>query len=515
MAIIGMQQRIREVGRIRLGVQGTTQAGKRFPKKIDKFRLTSPDRTVIEGAAGLYGGKASAWDNGGAPQWEVITDAAEIPIVLPPNPSDLGWSQFYESWAKGFCTARCDGERDTVRDAACSCDPENRECKITSRLSVILPEIPGLGVWRLESHGYYAGVELASAIALIESMAGMGMIPARLRLDQREVRRLIDGEAKVHKFVVPVIDLDVSVTQVQALGVAPRVPALATGTPVALDGRPGWKPVGELPAAPPVTVADQLAELDRPAPKPRKNAATPIKPTGRTPRTAAQAAAADEAAAVADTCTLCGQPYGSEALVRNPMASGSRFVHKTCVADQETPAGAPADPPPASKGEGGADQRVATLDIAAPSGGPDPAPEQDDGGRGGTDGETIALAEPPPATGRRSPGSTRPLTHGQQKKIMAMMAKLFPVDPARVTGREADDYRRRIELGICAQVGSPGAANYTSRSELDMDTARALLDALVGIEAGDLAWDPANENGAGRLVNAATGEPIETEGEPF
>src|SRR4051812_35230845 len=89
MAIIGLQRRIREVGRIRMGVQVPTRTpGKRAPKKIDRFRFTSPDRSVIEAVAGVYGGVVHEWDNNGAGQWEVITDATELRIALPPNPAD-------------------------------------------------------------------------------------------------------------------------------------------------------------------------------------------------------------------------------------------------------------------------------------------------------------------------------------------------------------------------------------------------------------------------------------------
>lgn len=498
MAIIGMQRRIREVGRIRLGVQGETAAGRRYPKKIDRFRFTSADRTVIEAAAGLYGGKAAAWDNNGNRQYEVISEAAEIPIALPPNASDMGWSQFYESWAKGFCQRRCDGEWDTVRDAACDCDPEGRSCKPTSRLSVILPEIAGLGLWRVESHGYYAGVELAAAIELIEALAGAGaVIPARLRLDPREIRRLIDGKPEVRQFVVPVIDLDVSVTAIRAIGTGGMTPAANAVTAAPAPAvTPGWKPVGELAPAPAVSVEDQLAELDRaPAKPPRKNAAAPLKPTGRKPRTAAERAAADTPAeatnASADgSCSICEEPFGSEALVRNP-GTGSRFVHKTCAEDMETPAG-----PVERANNRGADR----PDEPTASQG-----QEDERGRGGTAGASEG-AEPPPATSVpvRPTRPARPMTHNQHKKVMAMMAKAFPIDPTKMTGRQAEDYRRAIELGICAVLGAPG---LTSRTEIDIDTAKVLLDALEAIERGEMAWVPESEHGPGRLVDA-DGQPV-------
>lgn len=512
MAIIGMQRRIREVGRIRIGVQGTSGTGKRIPRKIDRFRFTSADRRVVEAAAGCYGGKAAAWDNGGVEQWEVITEAQEMAIALPPNPADLGWSQFYEAWAKGFCTRRCDGERDSVRDCLCDCDPENRDCKITSRLSVIVPEIAGLGVWRLESHGYNAGVELAGSLELIEAVAGMRtIVPARLRLEARETRRLVDGEAKVFKFVVPVIDLDVSVTEVRGIGAggaAVGTGAAATIGPVAVRG--GFTPVAELAPPAALSIEEQLAQVDAPAAKPpRKNAAAPLKPSGRKPRTAAERNAVDEDAGDEgpEGCDICGQPYHRGALVRNPVAGGSKYVHKACIEAMETPA----DPGV----EDGADQR----DESVPADEPDKSAasqEQRDGGRGGMDGESAEppATEPTPAAARSSRPArpARPMSHGQHKKVMAMAAQLWPVDASKVTGAEAEVMRRDITLAICAQLGSPG---LTSRAEIDLDTAKVLLDALDGIERGFLVWVPESADGPGVLVDTA-GMPVTDLGEePF
>jgi len=138
MAIIGLQRRFREVGRIRMGVQVPTRSGKRAPRKLDHFRLTSPDRAVIEAVAVVYGGAPKEWDNDGVNEWEVTITASELRIALPPNVTDLGFSQFYEAWAKGYCTRRCDTVRDTVRDVACDCDPDDRMCKATTRLTVLL-----------------------------------------------------------------------------------------------------------------------------------------------------------------------------------------------------------------------------------------------------------------------------------------------------------------------------------------------------------------------------------------
>lgn len=457
MAIIGLQRRIREVGRIRIGVQTDTRSGKRAPKKLDRFRFTSNDRSVIEAAASIYGGTAQAWDNNGVNQWECISDATELRIALPPDTSDLAWSQYYEQWGAGFCQKRCDGVRDTIRDRACDCDPENRTCKPTSRLSVLLPDIAGLGLWRLESHGYYAAVELAGAIDLIQQMAGAhAVIPARLRLELREVRRLVNNKPTVRKFAVPCIDLDVSIMGVRSIALqvggdpvleAPETPALESG----------WAPVPEPEVPEVLSVVEQVKEATAPRARPqRSNAAAPLPATGRTPgRT--------------KFCHLCGAAYGTEPLVRNPdPTDGTAFVHKACLEGSE----------------------------ASPDGGEPPTPETVvDGGDGQPDAGIDAPVEPVPAAAR--PRGTDPMSHNQHKKIMAMTAELWPVDPKEMTGPESNEYRKAITLGICEALGTEG---LTSRSDIDRTTAVVLIDALEGIARGDLIWD----NEAGQLIDNET-----------
>lgn len=204
MPIIELQRRMRELGRIRTGQQVTTN-GKRRPARLETFRLTSASRPLIEAAAQAYGGKPKPWNG----EWELITETDALDVIIPPGQSI---SQWFELWSGGGCQRRCDGRTNVLTDTPCACpvDPaEKRElakageaCKPTTRLNVMLPAIPDLGVWRLESHGYYAATELAGTVDVIES-AGR-MLPARLRLEQREVKR--PGQPTNH-FAVPVLEL--------------------------------------------------------------------------------------------------------------------------------------------------------------------------------------------------------------------------------------------------------------------------------------------------------------------
>lgn len=291
MRILDLQRRLREVGRIRIGEQVPTSNGKSRPKKLETFRLTSRDQFVIEAAAEQWGGTAQKWE--GAPtedQWEVFTETASLSVVVPPG--DMSFSQAYEVWSAGGCKARCDGRWDHLADKACHCDPENRACDIHTRLSVILPDLPGIGVWRLDTQGYYAAVELGGIVDLVASHSERGiMLPARLRLEQRSVKRIDAGKVVTRNFAVPVLDVDVHPLALTGGGVSPSSGELAGPVRAAL-------PAGSITPVPTVvdgagapSIAEQMAGIDEPQPKAaRANAARPIPATGVKPRTARDAA---------------------------------------------------------------------------------------------------------------------------------------------------------------------------------------------------------------------------------
>jgi len=293
--IIDLQRRISEVGRIRIGQQVTSGNGKR-PSKLTTFRLTSADRLRIHQAARLYGGTPAEWEAPAGKQWEVITEADVLNVIVPP--SDMAFSQHYELWSGGGCQRRCDGANESISDGACLCDPENRECKIHTRLSVMLRDLPGLGVWRIDTSGYYAAVELQGAVEVVQMAAGAGqMLPAKLRLEQRMIKR--PGK-QVMRFAVPVLDIEVSPAQLLAGGAVtmidgtPGTIAIEPPRQREIDGAAPLTPVPEsVPERPVESVAKQAA-----ATKPRRsraNSAAPVPSTGLLPRTVAQAANDDEA----------------------------------------------------------------------------------------------------------------------------------------------------------------------------------------------------------------------------
>lgn len=287
MTILQIQRRLMESGRIRIGQQVPTKSGKTRPEKLETFRLTSRDERRINAAAQLYGGKPKPWEAPDGKQWEVTTERDWLDVIVPP--AEMTFSQHYETWTRGGCTRRCDGVRDSISDQPCSCDPDDRECDIHTRLSVMLSELPGLGVWRLDTQGYYAAIELAAAIDIIRTAGGQGvLLPARLRLEQRKSQKIVKGKPETLRFAVPVLDVDVTPAQLLAgvqtftLPAPVELPQLAAA-PEELEAPRGN--VTPIPARA-SRVREQMTAVET---QERKSRTQPIPRTGVKPRTTAQA----------------------------------------------------------------------------------------------------------------------------------------------------------------------------------------------------------------------------------
>lgn len=233
--------RLPTAGRIRLGKKGA----KGQPMKLGSFRFTSSDRLALDQIAAAYGGTVKPWSDAkaGAGQFEVITDATEIRVALPPDP--LGGSPSYEMWSGGGCQRRCDGETCEMlvsesdgfdlQHTACICMAKGvLECKLTLRLSLLLPDIRFVGTWRIDTHSWNAATEIPGMVEVIQSLQAKGIQRAVLRVEERV--QVLAG--KTRKYPVPVLGLDASVEELAAgsasigqIGPSPAdLPALGAGT---------------------------------------------------------------------------------------------------------------------------------------------------------------------------------------------------------------------------------------------------------------------------------------------
>lgn len=225
--ILNRQRQLAEQGRLRLGytTEATTKQGKTINRPVASatWIITSHSQDHVEAAAALWGGQVEHWQpmGNGAQQWRVITQAHTIDAILPPGEPLM---QAYELWSKGGCQRRCDGVTEQFTGAPCIClnqfgdtwheQAKGTVCDTKSRLKVILPDMPGMGAWRVETGSYYAADEMAGMIDVIRGTVGdQALIPVRLRIEPRT--RIAGGVTK--QFVVPVLELH-GVTAGELLG---------------------------------------------------------------------------------------------------------------------------------------------------------------------------------------------------------------------------------------------------------------------------------------------------------
>lgn len=284
MAILDLQRRGQQIGRLRIGKQiPASKPGKMRPVALDTFRFTTGSRHTADAVADLYGGEVVPWGT----QWEVITGRNAIEVVIPPRDQII--SQWYEMWTGGGCKRRCDSQREQISGGPCLCphaeDPTDRDeveaaarerdrlakmnppraCQRKTRISVMIPDLPGLGVFRLDTSSFYAAGEVLDAAELMQAARDRSVyLPAMVRIDKRETVK--DGRTKTYP--VPVLEVMVTFRQIvtgelSAAGIAAQLPpppgeqprAITSGTPA-----PDASPVPALGAADQPMSAQEIAD---------------------------------------------------------------------------------------------------------------------------------------------------------------------------------------------------------------------------------------------------------------
>ncbi len=273
MAVLDIQRRSQQIGRIRIGQKVKTAKGGMRPAKLDTFRFTTASKTTAEAVAALFGGTVRDWEG----QFEVITDRSEIGVTVPPR--DAVISQWYEMWSAGGCQRRCDSQREQISGGPCKCpharNPADADevadaalkraelsktnppqaCKLVTRINVMIPDLPGLGVFRLDTGSFYAAGESGDKADLMEMARERNVfLPANLRIEQR--KRVAGGQTKTYP--VPVLEIlstfrAITTGALEAAGMAAQLPpapgeqrlALTAGAPgVAATPAPAAAPDG-------------------------------------------------------------------------------------------------------------------------------------------------------------------------------------------------------------------------------------------------------------------------------
>jgi len=202
MPIQGVAPRLLEIGRIRMGEKGS----KGEPRRLEHWRLTSAHLDSLNAASKLWGGVVGEWEGG----YELLTETDTIEVLVPPN----AFTSYMEAWTAGGIQRRCDGLTELRTGEECLCNADGDQvCEPSTNLRVLLPQLPGIGAWRLATKGWTAAAELQGTIELLQRTAHRGEWPAaELFLDQRS--KVVAGQTR--RFIVPVLRLPYSLAELGA-----------------------------------------------------------------------------------------------------------------------------------------------------------------------------------------------------------------------------------------------------------------------------------------------------------
>ncbi|MBL8048114.1 MAG: hypothetical protein JNJ45_05480 [Chthonomonas sp.] len=261
--LLQRQQRMVEVGRIRIGEK--TAAG--YPTSRSTFRFTSRHKDILQLVQEQYGGELRPWSEKPG-EWELLSDAAEVKVLFSSKPRGDGdlesLVQNWERWAGGTCTHRCDGRtcqfwRQTgtkrgkngkvvpVHERAsgpCQCDHSGAACKpackLVSRLMLILPKVPTLGMWRVDTSSMVFDTEIQALLDTLGALAPGNVSPLLMSIEFRVKRTGPDEDNS--RFPVIKLVLDPDPVSLPALIAGIRAQSMALPEPGPVSG------LGELPA---------------------------------------------------------------------------------------------------------------------------------------------------------------------------------------------------------------------------------------------------------------------------
>jgi hypothetical protein len=226
--IQGLSQvrRLPRLGKIRLGIKKLTKDGKEYPAEVDYFILDPETPSEEENAKlvsefqKLYGEKPK-----------------QIDIMIPLPDATIVFPQWYKRYAQGVL--RCKGDGDV---AGCISEefakdltiirprPEggvevkcagklcpyytSKKCSESATLQILLPSLPGMGVWQITTGSYHSIVNVNSCLEYVGALCGrVHMIP--LTLERREQEITYEGKKSKH-FILH-INMDKKLSDLQRM----------------------------------------------------------------------------------------------------------------------------------------------------------------------------------------------------------------------------------------------------------------------------------------------------------
>ncbi len=289
------RRRIPRLGKLRLGIKAVNANGREYPKAVDYFVVTSEDPGMAEAFRAAYGDKPKA-----------------IEIAFPTDHPEDWASQFYRNYSRSRgLVCKGDGEEATrlvfagdSSKAPAGHDPsgkretewvpvectgkkcpfcEKGDCKGTMFLQFLIPSIPGLGVWQLDTSSVNSILNVNSSVDLIQRVCGkIAMLPLTLRVVPMQVT---PGGIKKTVWVLQ-LDIPVRLNELSGRLMLPEaedeIPEELYPTPEEVrareqaeaepnrlpDGRPVDPETGEVPPPQPAPEPEYVPGFDDPPEEP-------------------------------------------------------------------------------------------------------------------------------------------------------------------------------------------------------------------------------------------------------
>lgn len=226
MPIMGLTEarRLPRMGKIRLGVKAKSANGHEYPKEVDYFILdpavANPDekKRLIDIFHQKYGEQPKS-----------------IPIMFPLGDIEKIFPQYYKSYGK-TTLLKCKGDG----TEAITNDPEyikaldvvsedefgkrvkcrgkecpfykSKQCSESAALSFLMPELPGSGVWQINTGSIHSIINLNSCFDYVRAVAGrFHMIPLKL---ERRLQPIAHEGKSINHYILH-INLDISLADLQ------------------------------------------------------------------------------------------------------------------------------------------------------------------------------------------------------------------------------------------------------------------------------------------------------------
>lgn len=172
------QLRLPRVGKIHLGIKKVNNKGVEYPAQTDYFVVSASDTT---------------------PEWAVNAfhevygeQPKELDIMFPLNDRESCFPQAYKRYSKAGLECKGNGITavQTVEGklVEIDCNPETCEhfqknnCHLRGHLQVMLPNVPGMGVWQIDTGSFNSVRNINSGLAFVASLTNgrIAMIPLKL-----------------------------------------------------------------------------------------------------------------------------------------------------------------------------------------------------------------------------------------------------------------------------------------------------------------------------------------------